>query len=71
MKDGRTYRSTVNAPIGSGPRGIQWSDVDHKYRTLMPESGLSQDRIEGALAAVKSLERAADVSELIGLIRYR
>jgi 2-methylcitrate dehydratase PrpD len=68
MKDGRSYRSTVNAPIGSGPRGIEWSDVDHKYRTLMPESGIAPDRMAQALDAIKNLDQAKDVRSLIGLI---
>jgi hypothetical protein len=68
MKDGSSYRSTVNAPIGSGPRGIDWSDVEQKYRTLMPESGISADRMENALLVIKSFEEAQDVSPLIGLI---
>jgi 2-methylcitrate dehydratase PrpD len=67
-KDGRTYRSTVNAPIGSGPRGIEWADVDHKYRTLMPESGIAPDRMAQALNAIKNLDQANDVRSLISLI---
>jgi 2-methylcitrate dehydratase PrpD len=68
MKDGAEYRSTVNAPIGSGARGIEWSDVEAKYRTLMPESGLAPDRIEKALQVVRDFDRVQDVSELISLI---
>ena len=40
-KSGARYTSSVDAPRGSGPRGIEWSDVDAKFRALMPESGLS------------------------------
>ena len=68
MKDGSSHRSTVNAPIGSGPRGIDWADVEDKYRTLMPESGLSADRIQNALLVIKDFDQAQDVSPLIGLI---
>jgi 2-methylcitrate dehydratase PrpD len=35
-KSGRRYTSTVDAPKGSAPRGIEWSDVDAKYRALLP-----------------------------------
>lgn len=38
---GARYTSTVDAPRGSGPRGIEWSDVDAKYRALIGESGLT------------------------------
>jgi 2-methylcitrate dehydratase PrpD len=68
MKDGSSHRSTVNAPIGSGPRGIDWADVEDKYRTLMPESGLSADLMQNALLVIKHFDQAQDVSPLIGLI---
>jgi len=32
-KDGRTFSSTVFAPKGAGALGIDWADVDAKYRT--------------------------------------
>src|SRR5262249_43233787 len=35
---GVQFTSTVDAPRGSAPRGIEWSDVDGKYRALMPAS---------------------------------
>ena len=37
----RPLTSTVDAPRGSAPRGIEWSDIDAKYRALMPESKLA------------------------------
>jgi 2-methylcitrate dehydratase PrpD len=40
-RSGDRYASTVDAPRGSGPRGIEWSDVDTKYRALVGDSGLS------------------------------
>jgi 2-methylcitrate dehydratase PrpD len=39
-RSGDRYTSTVDAPRGSGPRGIEWSDVDTKYRALIGDSGL-------------------------------
>jgi 2-methylcitrate dehydratase PrpD len=41
---GTRATSTVDAPRGSGPRGIDWADVDAKYDALIGESGLSADR---------------------------
>ena len=35
-KDGRTFSNTVYAPKGAGVLGIDWADVDAKYRTLVP-----------------------------------
>ena len=46
--DGRSSTSTVYAPRGAGFLGIAWADVDAKYRSLMPYSGLARaaDRSE-------------------------
>jgi len=68
MKDGRQYESSVDAPRGSGPRGIDWADVDYKYRTLMPESGVSTARIERSLELIKNFE-SATVPQLLELLR--
>ena len=67
--DGRFARSTVLLPHGSGALGIGWADVDAKYRTLMPASGLGGAAIEASLAAVHDIRRAANVSALVGLLR--
>jgi len=48
-RDGRASISTVYAPKGAGMLGIAWSDVDAKYRALMPNSGLAPDAIEDSL----------------------
>jgi 2-methylcitrate dehydratase PrpD len=66
MKDGAEYRSTVNAPKGSGPRGIDWGDVEHKFRTLMPEAGLDAKRVEEILDVVHHFD---DLPRVDGLIR--
>ena len=51
-KSGARFTSTVDAPRGSAPRGIEWSDVDAKYRALMPKSGLPARRIEETLNVI-------------------
>lgn len=65
---GERYTSTVDAPRGSGPRGIEWRDVDAKYRALMPDSGLSATRTEQILATIHELDKLGDVGELAGLL---
>jgi 2-methylcitrate dehydratase PrpD len=65
---GQRYTSTVDAPRGSGPRGIQWRDVDAKYRALMPDSGLSSNRTEQILAMIHELEDVGDVNDLTRLL---
>jgi len=59
--DGRMSASTVFLPKGAGALGIAWSDVDTKYRTLLPASGLSSGAIEDSLALIHDFARVADV----------
>lgn len=65
---GARFTSTVDAPRGSGPRGIEWSDVDAKYRALMPDSKLPATRIEEILKLVHGFERLKGVAELTRLL---
>src|SRR5882757_1315330 len=44
--DGREITSTVYVPKGAGILGIAWADIDAKYRTLVPLSGLAERQIE-------------------------
>ena len=65
---GARFTSTVDAPRGSGPRGIEWSDVDAKYRALMPDSKLPAARIEEILKMIHGFERVKGVAELTRLL---
>lgn len=64
-KDGRSYTSTVYAPRGSGVMGIDWKEVDDKYRALVSIRGCGRERIEGALAVIHEFENVRDATELI------
>jgi 2-methylcitrate dehydratase PrpD len=68
-RDGRTSTSTVYAPKGAASLGIAWSDVDKKYRTLVPIVGLPGQAIEASLALIHDFRRVANVSALTGLLR--
>lgn len=61
---GQRFSSTVDAPKGSAPRGIEWSDIDAKYRALLPQSNLPAPRIEQALKLIHDFEQVQDVSQL-------
>ena len=63
--DGRSFASTVFLPHGSAALGIDWADIDAKYRTLMPNSGLSLERIEQSLALIRDFKNAQSVGPLI------
>ena len=67
-KDGRSYTSTVYAPRGSGVIGIDWKDVDDKYRTLVAVRGCSNDRIERSLDLIHGFRDVRDATELIKLL---
>jgi len=66
---GARYTSTVDAPRGSGPRGIEWSDVDAKYRALLPDSGLPARRTEEILKVIHDFDEVKHVSEFARLLR--
>jgi 2-methylcitrate dehydratase PrpD len=67
-KSGARFTSSVDAPRGSGPRGIEWSDVEAKYRALMSDSKLPAKRIDQILSTIHRLDRAKKVSELTSLL---
>ena len=65
---GARFTSTVDAPRGSGPRGIAWSDVEAKFRALMPESGLREPRVSQILDRIHGLEGVTHLSKLTRLL---
>ena len=70
-KDGRTFSSTVYAPKGSGIRGIDWADVDAKYRTLVPQAQVSDKQVEASLQVIHDLRNIKHVSTLTDLLQAR
>ena len=68
MTSGARITRTVDAPRGSAPRGIEWSDVEAKYRELMPASKLPARRLDEILTTIRSIEHAHDVSQLTRLL---
>jgi 2-methylcitrate dehydratase PrpD len=67
-KDGRTFSSTVFAPKGAGALGIDWADVDAKYRSLVPRAQVSDQQVEGSLQVIHDFGNVKHVSELIDLL---
>ena len=70
-KDGRTFSNTVYAPKGAGVRGIDWADVDAKYRTLVPRAQLSDRQVEASLHVIHDFCHVAHVSALTDLLQAR
>jgi 2-methylcitrate dehydratase PrpD len=69
LRDGRRFSDHVDFPRGSAPRGIDWADVDAKYRRLVPLSGLGPEKVEASLEVVHGFDTVKAVSELTRLLR--
>jgi len=67
-KSGARFTSTVDAPKGSGPRGIEWSDVDAKYHALMADSKLPAKRIDEILKTIHDFEQVKQVPQFTRLL---
>jgi len=65
---GERFTNTVDAPRGSAPRGIEWADIEAKYKALMPDSGLPAKRIESILTMIRDFDQIKKVSELTALL---
>ena len=66
--DGRTATETVFAPNGAGCRGIDWADIDAKYRALAP-SALSEEPLESSLATIRKFRNIDRISTLTALLQ--
>jgi len=69
LTDGRRFSNHVDFPRGAAPRGIEWADVDAKYRRLVPLSGLPPNQVEASLEVVHGFETVKTASELTRLLR--
>jgi 2-methylcitrate dehydratase PrpD len=67
-KSGARFTSTVDAPKGSGPRGIEWSDVDAKYHALMPDSKLPAKRMDEILKTIHDFDQVKRVAQFTNLL---
>ncbi len=67
-KDGRTFSSTVFLPKGAGALGIDWADVDAKYRTLVPRAQVSDQQVEASLQVIHDFGSVKHASELTDLL---
>jgi 2-methylcitrate dehydratase PrpD len=67
--DGRKVASTVHVPKGAAILGLAWTDIETKYRALMPNSGLDAARIGASLTLIRNLSEAPGVSPLVEMLR--
>jgi 2-methylcitrate dehydratase PrpD len=68
MANGQEFRSTCVAPRGSGPRGVEWGDIERKYRDLAPLAGLRPDQVDASFAFIRGLDAEGSVAPLVKLL---
>jgi 2-methylcitrate dehydratase PrpD len=64
MRDGRSFTSTVYAPKGAAELGVDWRDIDAKYRALVPMAGMDASQLDASLALVHDIRRLTDITRL-------
>jgi 2-methylcitrate dehydratase PrpD len=69
MTNEDTSTSIVYLPKGAAALGLDWADIDAKYRALMPASGLNEQAIEASLAVIHDFQNIKAVSSLLDLLR--
>jgi len=69
LRGGGSISATCVAPRGSGPRGVEWADVEEKYRRLAPIAGLGVEQVETSIGTLRGFGRTAGVADLLGQLR--
>ena len=69
LVDGRRFSNTVFSPKGAGYLGIDWSDVEVKYRALTPAAPLTASQIASSFSAIRNLREMLEVGGLMDEIR--
>ena len=69
LKDGRIVQSTCKAPRGSGPRGVEWHDIESKYMSLLEGAGIEPQRIRDSWNILKGFEHQESCAKLINAIQ--
>ena len=68
-RSGASFTNTCKAPRGSGPRGIEWGDVDGKYRRLVALSSLETSRVDASLEMIHGFEKLGAMAEFTDLLQ--
>ncbi len=66
--DGRLESVRVDAAPGHPSRELSWAEIEHKFMDCASHGGLPRDQAARAFAALGTLERSPNVSELVGLM---
>jgi 2-methylcitrate dehydratase PrpD len=63
--NGQAVTKTVLMPKGAAQLGIDWPDIEAKYRALVPCAPIAARKVESSLAAIRNLRTAGDVAQLV------
>ncbi len=67
-RQGGSFTSSVFAPRGSAINGIEWSDVERKFKTLCPSSHMSNANIEESMKLLRQFREVRKMRELVDLL---
>ncbi|MGE8163764.1 MmgE/PrpD family protein [Paraburkholderia sp. NPDC080076] len=67
-RDGRSFSKTVYAPLGSATRGVEWPDVERKFRALCPLARVSASNIDKSVHVLKHFRDVTHVRQLLDLL---
>jgi 2-methylcitrate dehydratase PrpD len=67
--DNRIESATVYAPKGSATRGVEWDDIDSKYRALLPGVGVDDTQLEASLMLLHRFRELAKVRDFIDTLQ--
>ena len=63
--DGQAATNTVLMPKGAARLGIDWPEIEAKYRALAPHAQIAACKVESSLSAIRNLRAAPDVALLV------
>lgn len=66
--DGQSVTNTVFVPAGAGCLGIDWADIDAKYRALTPSAPMTNGQVETSLKSIHDFRDLPHASALIDLL---
>jgi 2-methylcitrate dehydratase PrpD len=64
LQDGREFSHTCRAPRGSGPRGVEWEDIDRKFMHLLTLAGAPMAKSQACLETLRAIDQAPSLGEL-------
>jgi 2-methylcitrate dehydratase PrpD len=67
-REGLSFAKTVYAPLGSAVRGIEWPEVERKFKALCPLAGVGPSNIDKGIDVLKHFRQVSHVRELIELL---